>query len=126
MVAAPLKLDGVECLFERRASGRSDIGSQALRDLDQFRRYVTGAGGHAVMDAPLGALFLGVLIILNIPLAVTALVRARGLGATLRFLALGWRGSARRAGPKAGAIPYAPAIAAGALLTVLRSLLGTS
>lgn len=64
----------VECLFERRASGRSDIGSQALRDLDQFRRYVTGAGGHAVMDAPLGALFLGVLIILNIPLAVTALV----------------------------------------------------
>ena len=64
----------VECLFERRASGRTDIGSQALRDLDQFRRYVTGAGGHAVMDAPLGALFLGVLVILNVPLAVTALV----------------------------------------------------
>ena len=64
----------VESLFERRASGRADIGSQALRDLDQFRRYVTGAGGHAVLDAPIGALFLGVLVILNVPLTVTALV----------------------------------------------------
>lgn len=64
----------VECLFERRASGRTDIGSQALRDLDQFRRYVTGTGGHALLDAPLGALFLAVLVILNVPLAATALL----------------------------------------------------
>ena len=64
----------VQCLFERRASGRSDIGAQALRDLDQFRRYVTGPGGGAFMDAPLGALFLGALVILNFPLAATALV----------------------------------------------------
>jgi len=64
----------VQCLFERRASGRSDIGAQALRDLDQFRRYVTGPGGGAVMDAPLGALFLGVLVVMSLPLAATALV----------------------------------------------------
>ncbi len=62
----------VQCLFERRASGRSDIGAQALRDLDQFRRFVTGTGGGAVMDAPLGALFLGALLVLNLPLAATA------------------------------------------------------
>lgn len=64
----------VECLFERRASGRSDIGAQALRDLDQFRRYVTGTGGHALLDAPLGPLFFIVLLIINVPLAIVALV----------------------------------------------------
>lgn len=64
----------VQCLFERRASGRSDIGAQALRDLDQFRRYVTGPGGGAAMDAPLGALFLGALVVLSSPMAATALI----------------------------------------------------
>ena len=78
MVRAAVRLDRrltervLQCLFERRASGRTDIGTQALRDLDQFRRFVTGIGGIAVMDAPLGALFLGVLLVLNVPLAATA------------------------------------------------------
>lgn len=80
LVRAAVRLDRrltervLQCLFERRASGRTDIGSQALRDLDQFRRFVTGTGGVAVMDAPLGALFLGVLLVLNVPLAITAFV----------------------------------------------------
>ena len=59
-------------LFERRVSGRADIGPQALRDLDQFRQYVTGTGGGAAIDAPLGGLFLAALAILNFPMALTA------------------------------------------------------
>ena len=49
MVRASVRLDRIltervlQCLFERRASGRSDIGTQALRDLDQFRPFRTQA-----------------------------------------------------------------------------------
>ena len=80
LVRAAVRLDRrltarvLQCLFERRASGRTDIGPQALRDLDQFRQFVAGAGGIAAIDAPWGGLFLGALLVLNTPMGVTALV----------------------------------------------------
>ena len=49
-------------------------------------------------------------------LALIYLVKERRVGSTLRYIAYGWLGALRSNGPKAGAIPYAPAIAAGALL----------
>lgn len=62
----------VEALFERRAAGHTDIGSQALRDLDSFRFYTAGTGGNAIIDLPLGSLFLAVLFVMNVPMALTA------------------------------------------------------
>jgi prepilin peptidase CpaA len=58
--------------------------------------------------------------------AVIALVRARGLKATLRYLAFGWRGSAQGPAPKPGSIPYAPAIAAGVVVAWLYPSLGAA
>src|SRR5438552_13672339 len=78
LVRAALRLDRrlteriLECLFERRAAGRVDIGQQALRDLDSFRYFVTGVGAGAIIDTPLGGVFLGALFVLNFPMAVVA------------------------------------------------------
>ena len=52
-------------------------------------------------------------------LAVFYLVRERRLAATTRYIAYGWFWALRGNGPKAGSIPYAPAIAAGVLLALL-------
>jgi prepilin peptidase CpaA len=52
-------------------------------------------------------------------LAVYYLIRERRLGATLRYITYGWYGALRGNGPKPGAIPYAPAIAAGVILALL-------
>ncbi|MGH2350619.1 MAG: A24 family peptidase [Chloroflexota bacterium] len=52
-------------------------------------------------------------------LAIFYLVRERRMNSTVRYIAYGWWWALRGNGPKAGAIPYAPAIAAGALLALL-------
>ena len=52
-------------------------------------------------------------------LALYYLVRQRRLGVTLRYITYGWYGALRGNGPKAGAIPYAPAIAVGVILALL-------
>lgn len=80
LVRASVRLDRrltervLQALFERRAAGKVDIGPQALRDLDQFRSFVTGSGGTAMIEAPMGGLFLGALFILNVPMAITAVI----------------------------------------------------
>jgi prepilin peptidase CpaA len=57
-------------------------------------------------------------------LALGYLIRQRGLAAAVRYSAGGWVGGVRPDAPKAGAIPYGPAIAAGALIVLLRTALG--
>jgi prepilin peptidase CpaA len=57
-------------------------------------------------------------------LALGYLIRQRGLAAAVRYSAGGWAGGIRPAAPKAGSIPYGPAIAAGAAIVLLRTALG--
>ena len=52
-------------------------------------------------------------------LAIAFLVRERRVTSTVRFLMYGWVGALKDSGKQAGAIPYAPAIAAGAILALL-------
>lgn len=52
-------------------------------------------------------------------LAVYYLVKERRVANTFKFIAFGWIWALRGTGPKAGAIPYAPAIAAGVMLALL-------
>ena len=91
-----------------------------------FAMRVMGAGDVKLMAA-IGALkgphFL-MLVVLYASiagglLALLYLARERRVGSTLRYIAYGWYGALRGNGPKAGAIPYAPAIAAGALVALL-------
>ena len=91
-----------------------------------FAMRVMGAGDVKLMAA-IGALkgphFL-VLVVLYASvagglLALIYLMRERRVGSTLRFIAYGWFDALRGNAPKAGAIPYAPAIAAGVLLAML-------
>lgn len=64
----------VSALIRRRASGRSDLGNQLLRDLDNFRSFSTGIGGNAAIDLPWAALFLGALAILDPMMGIAAAV----------------------------------------------------
>jgi prepilin peptidase CpaA len=52
-------------------------------------------------------------------LAAFYLARERRLAGTLRYLTYGWFWALRGAEPKAGSIPYAPAIAAGVVLALV-------
>jgi prepilin peptidase CpaA len=52
-------------------------------------------------------------------IALFYLVRERRLGATVRYLSFGFLPALQGKGQKAGSIPYAPAIAAGALIALL-------
>ena len=60
-------------LIERSGSLRRDTGSQALRDLDTVKRYTTGRGALAVMDAPWVGLFVGVMFLMDAVIGYTAL-----------------------------------------------------
>jgi prepilin peptidase CpaA len=57
-------------------------------------------------------------------LALSYLIHHRGLAAAVRYSAGGWIGGVRPDVPKAGTIPYGPAIAAGAVIVLLRTALG--
>jgi prepilin peptidase CpaA len=57
-------------------------------------------------------------------LALGYLIRQRGLTEALRYATGGWIGGVRPDAPKAGAIPYGPAIASGAAIVLLRTALG--
>jgi prepilin peptidase CpaA len=52
-------------------------------------------------------------------LALYYLAKERRVASTLRYILYGWLWALRGSGPKAGAIPYAPAIAAGAIIALL-------
>ena len=52
-------------------------------------------------------------------LALYYLVRERRVTSTLRYVAYGWFWALRGNGPRAGTIPYAPAIAGGAIIALL-------
>ena len=52
-------------------------------------------------------------------IAIAYVLRQRRLRATARYLMYGWAGALKGSAPAAGSIPYAPAIAAGALAALL-------
>jgi prepilin peptidase CpaA len=52
-------------------------------------------------------------------LALYYLIRERRVASVTRYIVYGWFWALKGSGPKAGAIPYAPAIAAGAVLALL-------
>jgi PrtD family type I secretion system ABC transporter len=68
-------------LIERGAGGTSATGSQALRDLDNFRQFATGKGALAAIDAPWAFLFSGVLLMLDLQVGLVALFCTALMGA---------------------------------------------
>jgi prepilin peptidase CpaA len=52
-------------------------------------------------------------------LAIYFLIKERRVTNTVRYLAFGWLWALKGTGPKAGSIPYAPAIAAGVVLALI-------
>lgn len=52
-------------------------------------------------------------------LAIFYLYRERRVSSTLKYIAYGWIWALKGSAPKAGAIPYAPAIAAGVVLALV-------
>lgn len=70
-------------------------------------------GPHFVLAVALYAALAGGL------LAVFYLVRERRMSSTARYVAYGWWWALKGQGQKGGSIPYAPAIAAGAVLALL-------
>lgn len=75
-------------------------------------------GPHFVVAAAIYASLAGGV------LAVAYLLKERRLMATLHFLSVGWVGALVGKGSKAGSFPYAPAIAAGAVVALLPGFLG--
>jgi Flp pilus assembly protein protease CpaA len=52
-------------------------------------------------------------------LAIYFLIREKRVTNTFRYMAFGWLWALKGNGPKAGSIPYAPAIAAGVMLALV-------
>jgi ATP-binding cassette, subfamily C, type I secretion system permease/ATPase len=55
------------------ASSMSGARSQLLRDFDQFRQFITGAGIHAIFDLPWAPIYIAVIFILHPLLGTFAL-----------------------------------------------------
>ena len=90
--------------FMLRAMGAGDVKLMAA--IGAFK------GPEFVLTAMLYACVAGGL------LAVYYLIKERRASNTMRYLAFGWLWALKGSGPKAGAIPYAPAIAAGVVLAL--------
>src|SRR5690242_3260969 len=56
-----------------RSGNLSGARSQALRDFDTFRQFVTGVGIHAVFDLPWAPIYIAVIFILHPALGAFAL-----------------------------------------------------
>jgi prepilin peptidase CpaA len=89
------------------------LGAMGAGDVKLMAAIGALKGPHFVLSVAVYASLAGGL------LAVSYLIRQRRLGATLRYLSFGWLPALQGKGQKAGSIPYAPAIAAGALLALL-------
>ncbi len=63
-------------LFTIRASGNTITGAQVFRDLEAYRRFLTGSGMPALLDGPWAGLFLAVLWILDPLVGTVALIAA--------------------------------------------------
>jgi PrtD family type I secretion system ABC transporter len=59
-------------VVRQSAEGTGPASAQLLRDLDQYRQFVTGKGGLALIDLPWGALFLGIMFVVDPVIGVTA------------------------------------------------------
>jgi PrtD family type I secretion system ABC transporter len=63
-----------DVMVRRAGSGQGESHAQHLRDLDSYRQFTTGRGALAVMDAPWGLFFLGVMLVVDLALGVTAMI----------------------------------------------------
>ena len=63
-------------LFTIRASGNNITGAQVFRDLEAYRRFLTGSGMPALLDGPWAALFLAVVWILDPLVGLVTLLAA--------------------------------------------------
>ena len=89
------------------------MGAMGAGDVKLMAAIGALKGPHFVLTVAVYAALAGGL------LAIFYLLRERRVGATLRYLSIGWVSALGSKGAKAGSIPYAPAIAAGAFLALL-------
>jgi prepilin peptidase CpaA len=89
------------------------LGAMGAGDVKLLAAIGAIKGPEFVLTAALYACVTGGL------LAIYYVVKERRVTNTLRYLSCGWIWALKGNGPKAGAIPYAPAIAAGAVLALL-------
>jgi prepilin peptidase CpaA len=89
------------------------LGAMGAGDVKLLAAIGAVKGPEFVLVAALYACVAGGL------LAVYYVVKERRVTNTVRYLSCGWLWALKGNGPKAGAIPYAPAIAAGVVLALL-------
>jgi prepilin peptidase CpaA len=91
------------------------LGAMGAGDVKLMAAIGALKGPEFVLAAALYASIAGGLI------AICYVVKQRRVGSTFHYLLYGWAGALFGRAPKGGAIPYAPAIAAGALVALLAS-----
>jgi prepilin peptidase CpaA len=89
------------------------LGAMGAGDVKLLAAIGAVKGPEFVLVAALYACVAGGL------LAVYYVIKERRVKNTVRYLSCGWLWALKGNGPKAGAIPYAPAIAAGVVLALL-------
>ncbi len=91
--------------FMLRAMGAGDVKLMAAIGAIRGPEFVLAATLYACVAGGLLALYY--------------VVKERRVANTFRYLTFGWMGALKGDGPKAGKVPYAPAIAAGVVLALL-------
>ena len=89
------------------------LGAMGAGDVKLMAAIGAVKGPEFVLTATLYACVAGGL------LAVYYLIKEKRVANTFRYLAFGWLWALKGTAPKGGAIPYAPAIAAGVVLALL-------
>jgi len=89
------------------------LGAMGAGDVKLMAAIGAVKGPEFVLTATLYACVAGGL------LAIYYLIKEKRVANTFRYIAFGWFWALKGNGPKAGAIPYAPAIAAGVVLALL-------
>src|SRR5688572_16946805 len=89
------------------------LGAMGAGDVKLMAAIGAVKGPEFVLTAALYACVAGGL------LAVYYIIREKRVANTFRYLTYGWAWALKGNGPKAGAVPYAPAIAAGVVLALV-------